>query len=138
MIWYSLFSELKSCKSVKRKFTMKNELYHFIFVLLQFVVIYFALLCRFNIVASAELERYIDIYIDAILRCVRATFHALEHIVLTATRQHHFSRWQKWNGSFYLDNESNVCHIGIPSFLLLIFPQCNGYYLSTWTTSLWR
>ena len=52
----------------------------------------------------------------------RATFYALEHIVLTATRQHHFSWWQKWNGSFYLDNEPNVCHIGIPSFLLLISP----------------
>ena len=53
--------------------------------------------------------------------CYAATFHALEHIVLTATRQHHFSWWQKWNGSFYLDNRPNVCQRHPPpSFSLIL------------------
>ena len=56
-----------------------------------------------------------------LLLCYAATFHALEHIVLTATRQHHFSWWQKWNGSFYLDNRPNVCQRHPPpSFSLIL------------------
>ena len=44
---------------------------------------------------------------------------AIEHIVLTETRQHHFSWWQKWNASFYLNNEPNVCQRHhIPSFAI--------------------
>ena len=44
---------------------------------------------------------------------------AIEHIVLTETRQHHFSWWQKWNASFYLNNELNVSQRHhIPSFAI--------------------